>query len=112
MAMAGALLSRLKLRLSEAVLAAASVCEATTFFAPSPAEKTTLAVHAELEQATVSGLMSPVRSTLKPSSQEPDTVRPKAVLVPAAGFKIAILGAVVSLTKVRVSELVFPAVSV
>ncbi len=76
----GTLLSRLKFLLSVPVLPAVSVCEATKFLTPSPAEKITLALKALPEQVVVIGVTvpAPLISTLKPDSHVPLNTKPVA----------------------------------
>src|SRR5690606_1559686 len=106
---AGAVLSRLKVRLSEPVLPATSVCDATTVFIPSPDEKLILAFHNPAVQLTEVEALTPApeRVTSKPFSQAPDTVNPLESVMPAAGETIVTIGATESLTKLRLSEAEF-----
>src|SRR4051812_25298043 len=102
MAISGAALLRTKLRLSEPVLPALSVCAATTFLTPSTALNVIAAENWPFTQAAVDGAETPPETlTTKPVSHVPDKVTPACAWVLAAGAKITTTGATVSRKKSR-----------
>ena len=110
----GATASRVKLRLSVAVLPAWSVWETMKFFVLLPeVVKTTATLKVPEEQVVEVGdeAAAPVPESVivRPSSQVPSIVTPSFPVVKAAGAVIVVLGAALSRTKSRLTVPVLPA---